>query len=207
MVLLDEQQVEKVRALINQQLPLEEALAEDMLDHFCCSIETNMATGFDFNESIQKAFKAIAPAGLNEIEEERNLLFKIKPQILMKRIFYIGTFITTFSLSFSLLARHWHWQAGDTVMMLMGFLSLLILIIPTVGIMSYRNRKILNKADFFRILTGFMAGIGISTGMIFKVLHYPMANMLFSYGMLILIFVFLPLFFIQMYKRSYISSI
>lgn len=203
MVQLDEAQIDRVLSAIRQKYPGGSSLEGELLDHFCCFIEEQMDSGAGFEESLQKAFQSIAPNGIEEIEEELHLLLNLNPQTIMKRIFYVSAFIVTFSLMFSLLSRHWHWDTGANYMQLAGNLALLFLLLPSVSVMAIRNAKLLSKTDIFRMFTGVLAGVAFSTGMIFKALHFPYANILISSGMLILLFVFLPVFFWQLYKRSY----
>lgn len=204
MVQLEEAHIDMVLSAIRQELQIGSSLEVELLDHFCCFIEDHMAGGSSFDDSLQKAFRSIAPNGIEEIEDELHLLLSFKPQTTMKRIFYVSAFIVTFSLMFSLLSRHWHWSAGANYMQLAGNLSLLFLLLPSVSVMAIRNSKLFSKMDIFRMLTGILAGVFISTGMIFKALHFPYANILFSTGMLVLMFVFLPVFFWQLYKRAYL---
>jgi hypothetical protein len=203
MVQLDEAQIDRVLSVIRQESPGGSSLEDELLDHFCCFIEDHMAGGSSFQESLQRAYQSITPKGIEEIEEELQLLLNYKPQTIMKRIFYVSAFIVTFSLMFSLLGRHWHWEAGANYMQLAGNLALLFLLLPSVSVMAIRNTKLLSRTDIFRMFTGILAGVALSTGMIFKALHFPYANILISSGMLVLMFVFLPVFFWQLYKRSY----
>jgi hypothetical protein len=203
MVQLDEARIDSVLSAIRHEFPGGSSLEDELLDHFCCFIEEQMADGTGFEESLQKAFQSIAPHGIEEIEEELHLLLNFKPQTIMKRLFYVSAFIVTFSLMFSLLSRHWHWDTGANYMQLAGNLALLFLLLPSVSVMAIRNSKLLSKMDIFRMFTGILAGVALSTGMIFKALHFPYANILISSGMLALMFVFLPVFFWQLYKRSY----
>ncbi|MDN4164445.1 hypothetical protein QWY31_02975 [Cytophagales bacterium LB-30] len=200
---LDEEHTEKVWKAINGKASSSSTLANDLLDHACCFIEEQMRQGVDFANSLQNAMEHILPNGLEEIEQELALMMTIKPNKKMKQLFYISTFISVFSLIFSLLARHWNWHAGTIISTLVGNLCLLFFVFPLVIALAIKNRMILNKTDIFRVVLGVSSGTLITTGMIFKFLYFPMANYMFNIGMLILLFFFLPLFFYQLYARSY----
>jgi heme A synthase len=61
---------------------------------------------------------------------------------------------------------------------------------------NLRRQKLLS-------VTGFFATAFIATGILFKFMHWPFANILFFSGFIILITAFLPLFFYQRYKNYY----
>lgn len=203
MVQLDETQIDRVLSVLLQENPAASSLQDELLDHVCCFVEELMAGGSEFEESLQKACQSVAPNGIKEIEEELQLMLNLKPQTIMKRIFYASAFITTFSLLFSILCMHWHWNEGRAVMQLTGNLALLFLLLPSVTVMAISNLKLLNRLDIFRMTTGILSAMAIAVGMIFKHLYFPYANILISTGMLGLLFVFLPVFFWQLYKRAY----
>ena len=51
-------------------------------------------------------------------------------------------------------------------------------------------------------LIGFLASFTISTGFIFKIMHWPYANMLMLTGFIALNIGFLPLYFYNKYKAA-----
>jgi hypothetical protein len=57
-----------------------------------------------------------------------------------------------------------------------------------------------------RSISGAAGGLIIGAGSVFKIMHWPGANILTLLGMLLIIFVFVPLFFWQLYKREIQTS-
>lgn len=202
MDLLNEQEVERVWSALDQQSLASKELGEDLLDHFCCAIEELKATGKSFEESLELAFARIAPHGVEEISYEWELMMSLKPHKQMKKILYLSGFITAFCISMTILLRTMHWNDYANVLQVSGFLSLLLFGLPAIVVMAIRNRKLLNKIDMFRMSIGVLAAALFSVGMIFKTLHFPGAGMFFSVGMLLFTFIFLPIFFIQLYQRA-----
>lgn len=203
MELLDEKHTDLVWQAICKGTDGPSILTSDLLDHFCCFIEEQMSAGADFNSSLSLAILQIIPNGVQELEQELALMNTLKPQKKMKQLFYISTFVCSFSLIFSLLARHWNWHEGVTVFTLAGNISLLIFVLPLIIIMAVRNRTLLNLTDIIRMILGVASGALIALGMLFKFMYFPMANYMVNAGMLLLLFLFMPLFFYQLYKRSY----
>ena len=69
MALLTDEQVYLIRERIKAEVS-DAALCNDLLDHYCCFVEEQMDTGTNFETAYQKAFKAITPNGMHEIQEE-----------------------------------------------------------------------------------------------------------------------------------------
>lgn len=62
-----------------------------------------------------------------------------------------------------------------------------------------------NKILFMKKLlfsTGFLGALVLTLGTVFKILHYPGANVMFIVGLLLLLLVFVPLFTYNRYKLS-----
>lgn len=56
-------------------------------------------------------------------------------------------------------------------------------------------------------ISGFLASFMIFTGLLFKFMHWPYANIITFTGSLVLILIFIPVFFYHKYKLSYQKSI
>lgn len=202
MELLDDSQTERVWNALQDGYLKQNKLADELLDHFCCFIEEKMKQGEAFEDCLTAAFISIAPNGPDELEEELEFILTLNPQKKMKLTFYISAMISTFLILIGILLRTLHWHEIASLVLLTGFACLLFVVLPAIGVMAFRNRAILDRLDKFRLTTGLFSGILISVGTIFKHLHYPGAAMLMGLGMLILCFVFLPIFFYQLYKRA-----
>lgn len=166
MELLSDAEVERVWTAIDQQALASKALGEDLLDHFCCAIEELKASGKGFEESLELAFQQIAHHGIEDISYEWELLMSLKPHKQMKRILYLSGFITAFCISMTILLRTMHWNDYANIMQVSGFMSLLLFGLPALVVMAYRNRKLLNKVDVFRMSVGVSAAVLFSVGMI-----------------------------------------
>ncbi|KGO86537.1 hypothetical protein Q765_09925 [Flavobacterium rivuli WB 3.3-2 = DSM 21788] len=51
-------------------------------------------------------------------------------------------------------------------------------------------------------ISGFVAGFCLSTGSLFKIMHWPFASILLLLGFIILNVLFMPLFFYHKYKTA-----
>ncbi len=204
MVQLSDEQVDIIYQRITSDGVTTTALQGGLLDHYCCYIEEEMSNGTDFEAAYRKAFMAITPNGMHEIEEELFFLMNFKKQTNMKRVIYGTGFAAAFLISMGLLFKTLHWP-GASVMMFSGFGALII----AIAALWAHSLKHMNKYSGIyktQIFSGFAAGLLVSSGSMFKTLYFPTANIQIMLGMLLLNLVFLPLFFYQLYKQS-ISSV
>lgn len=112
-------------------------LAENILDHICCSIENDCATNFD--EAYQKAIASFGPNGFERTQQQTTFLITLKRKTIMIKTMHI---------------------------------------------------------------LGYLAALLGSMGLLFKVLYWPGANVMITVGILLLNLGFLPLYFIDRYKRA-----
>ena len=176
----------------------DQRLHADLVDHICSYLEEQESD--DFAELLEQSIHLLAPNGVQEIEEERFFLFHFHKQLTMKKILFFSGFATTFLLTTGFTFKQLHWP-GANVLLTLGNSGLIftILLIASNGIRQASNHT---TAFNVRIFTGVIAALLIAMGSLFKLFHFPSANIQFVLGILLLNFVFLPLFFYQLYKQS-----
>lgn len=197
---LTEKEVDLVSQRLHEQGISQPDLHTDLLDHFCCLLEQS-EPHLPFEEVWRQALEAVAPtAGLHQLEEERFFLFHFKKQTTMNRLIFASGFITTFLLSFGLMFKTMHWFPAN-LLMGAGFVLLIItaLILLAKAVTQLSRHTVAYRV---RILFGIAAAVLIGTGSLFKLLHFPTANVQLVLGMALLNLVFLPLFFYQLYKQA-----
>ena len=201
MVQLSDEQVDIIEQRINKDGVTTNTLQRGLLDHYCCFIEEAMdSEKIDFETAYGLAFKAITPNGMHEIQEELFFLLTFKKQTNMKRIIYGAGFIAAFCISMGLLFKILHWP-GAQVMLFTGF-GALIVTLSALLTQSFRHLKNYATGYKVRMFAGVIGGVLVASGSMFKILYFPGANIQTVLGMFILNFVFLPLFFLQLYKQS-----
>lgn len=176
------------------------ALFTDLLDHVCCCMEQEMSAGADFESAWKRACETVCPDGIADIEEELFFLLHFNKQLNMKRILFSSGFLSTFLVSTGILFRTLHWP-GQNIILFSGFAALLVTMV-VLFIYSLRSMSSMSGSYKARIVLGTCSGLLVAVGSMFKILHYPGANILTFTGMLLLNIVFLPMFFYQLYRRS-----
>ena len=196
-------QVEIVRRVVDTSGIETETLKDDLLDHLCCVIESEMSRGKgkEFSQLLNEAVAELAPEGLKQIQYETVFLLNSKRILIMKKLMYfvglIGAMALTGGFTFHLL----HWPGADQLF-LTGFFVLVLLFIPLSAVDRYK--VILAKAlsEKMRVIFGIVAALLAGSGGIFKILHLPGADQLLIGAAIVFIFGFLPFLFFTMYKKS-----
>ncbi|HRO43044.1 MAG TPA: hypothetical protein PL009_09430 [Flavipsychrobacter sp.] len=178
-------------------------LQEDLLDHVCTYIENS--TTHDFNVLLEEALALLAPSGLHEIEEERFFLFHFHKQLTMKKLIFFSGFATSFLFATGITFKQMHWPWAN--ILLFGANMALISVILLIARNGFKHARAHSTMSGVRVATGVIAALLIAAGNIFKLFHFPTANIQFVLGMLLLNFVFLPLFFFQLYKQSILKNL
>jgi hypothetical protein len=174
-------------------------LHADLLDHLCCLVE-EMEGDLPMELAFDRAFCMLCPEqDLHHLQKERESLIHSNTIIMTQLKFFLG-FSASFLLSMGLLFRMMHWPAG-TGMLLMGHAALLGLSFTLLaGLLKEPGSRPAMQQT--RNAAGAFAALFIAVGGMFKIFHFPTANIQLVAGILLLNLVFLPLLFIQLYRRE-----
>lgn len=118
----------------------------------------------------------------------------------MKRIMYGSGFLAAFGISTGLMFRTMHWIGADMILLVGFFALLLSVIVLLVNAIRHMNKH--SSAYNARMILGVASGFLIASGSIFKMFWMPGANIQMVLGMGIFSFIFLPMFFYQLYVKA-----
>src|SRR5688572_300979 len=85
---LSPEQVNIIRELVEKGGIKFELLKEDVIDHLCCVVESELDRKKSFEVAVQEAVAELAPDGLEEIQRETVFLLNSTKIIRMKKIMY-----------------------------------------------------------------------------------------------------------------------
>jgi len=198
--MLNDQQYQRVydevRSAVSQQL-----LVNELIDHLCCGIEQKMEQGGSFEQAFQEAMNDLCDTNLKEIEIQTIYLLTLSNSYPMKKFTYLSGFLATTSILTGFIFKVLHWKGADWIIVF-GHLFLL----TTMLLLLIFNGKTASlKTKLLRLLA-IMSGILISIGGIFKIFHWPSANIQMIAGMFLLITIVVPAYFWKLYKESLIAS-
>lgn len=169
-----------------------ECLQQNLLDHVCCIIEQNLKEGDDFESFYSQTIQTFYKNNLWEIEEETKQLLTFKNYYAMKKTMLVSGTMSVLLLTMGLIFKFLHWPGASAgIVFGVGLLSLVFL--PLVFVLKFKEKQ--NTKDKLTILFGSLAAILISLGILFKVMHWPFANILIISSMAVSLLLFLPTYF------------
>lgn len=198
MYVLSDEEIDFVSADIRARGIGLNSLHENILDHVCCLLEEEMQLGQDFHAHYETVITRFYREALWEIEEETYLLITFKNYRTMKKVTTISGIFSAIVLNIGIIFKYMHWP-GAAVCILLGILSMAFVFLPLVLIM--RNRDTTSTREKIVNSLGFVLAITLSLHVLFKVMHWPGANILINVTGLLLAG-FIPLFFFNGYKNE-----
>ena len=163
-------------------------LKEDLVDHICCDVESEMEQGYKFNDAYKMVQQRIGYRGLKKIQDDTFYLID-KTYRIMKNTMKATGLIAPVLMGFGSLFKVFHWP-GASVLLVLGFLTLCLVFLPTSVYVLYKETR--SNKNVLTYLTGFIAAFAFALGVLFKVQHWPASGILLVVGEFMLIVLFLP---------------
>lgn len=168
------------------------SLQQDLLDHVCCVIEQSLEDGGDFEHFYLQTIATFYEKELKEIEVETTHLLIHKNYYVMKKIMLIVGTMATGILGFGLLLKFMHWP-GAAVCIVFSVFLLSFIFFPLLFILKIKEKQ--QNTDKVILFIGTLSAMIISVGLVFKIMHWPYANMLITSAFFMMLLLFLPIYF------------
>ncbi|TSE09794.1 hypothetical protein [Aquimarina algiphila] len=198
---LTSEQEDNIRDYVDKQGLKIQSLHDDIIDHLCCVIESQLGKGKQFDHLLEEAIRELAPNGLTDIEHKTFFLLNSKRILLMKKLMYligfIGSVTLTIGVTFKLL-----WYPGANVLLMTGFLALLLIFMPLYAFDRYKVAISKAISERMKIILGLTAAIITGLSVLFKIMHLQGTEILLLIGAFVFAIGYLPFFFFTMYKKS-----
>ncbi|WP_220463943.1 GldL-related protein [Adhaeribacter radiodurans] len=104
-----------------------EKLADSLLDHICCSIESGPES--DFATAYAHSLTSFGKEGIQKIQQEIKLQLLFKKEIMMKKMMYVFGYIAASLVTTGLLFKLNHWP-GATILLVLGIALLNLGFLP-----------------------------------------------------------------------------
>jgi len=173
-------------------------LADDLIDHICCEVESEMNQGKSFEEAYDVVKQQTGIKVLQEIQENTYYLID-KNYRRMKTTMKITGNVSMATIAIATVMKILHLQ-GAAVLMLLGFIVLCLVFFPSAIYTNYKELK--EKGPIALHISILIGGILTMFGILFKVLHWPVAGELIFIGWSIIIWIFLPILLFVKLKGS-----
>jgi hypothetical protein len=198
MVRISDEQVDFILHEIEAHGVTIEDLQYNLLDHMCCIIENEMSETDNFDQFFKGLLPRFFNDNLREIQEETELLLTFKHFYAMKKTLNISGLLSAgFTLLGSVL-KVMHWP-GAGVSFVLGVAFFTLIFLPLMIALKFRDEG--TKTDKLVLSFGFLVGIVTSLGFLFKLMHWPGANMLMLSGLVSFTFVYVPIYFFTRVRR------
>jgi len=176
-----------------------EDVRDNILDHVCCIIEHEMSREEDFYVFYEQTIARFYTRNLREIEEETKNLITFKYYYDMRRTLKITAIATSLLIISGGIFKFQHWP-GAAVFLFSGLILFSLVFLPLNIILKFRDNQ--EKENRMIMLVGFLtASIG-TIGILFKVMHWPTANILFYGSFITFLVLFIPLYFYTKFRQS-----
>lgn len=197
MVELTELQIELIDAYIKENGVAQNKLQEDLLDHLCTSIETQLQQGRSFEEAFQYTLNLFGPGGLKQVQNETfELLTEMNAT--MKKVTFGFGLTSTFLLLAGTIFKLMHWP-GANIMFMLGAMILALIYLPLI--LAHKLKESPNNEAVLHI-SGFVGLAFTTLGTLFKILHWPGASVMLMVGLGTLAFLYVPIYFYKRYQTS-----
>ena len=191
MVELSKDQVQYILKDIHQNGIQNEDLALNLLDHICCILEEELDDIRSFETHYPLVFKRFFKKEMVEIEEETQLLLTFQNYYAMKNVMIKSGFISSILFIIGAILKIAH-LPGAAVLLLVAAAVFSLVFLPIFFVFKSKNSSGSTKLI---IGSGVLFGIIFCIATLFKVMHWPGANLLWKIGLADLFFLFLPLYF------------
>jgi hypothetical protein len=175
-----------------------ESLQQNLLDHICCIIEHDLEENGDFESFYQKTIKTFYKDALWEIEEETIQLLTFKNYYTMKKTMIVSGTFSAAAMSIGILFKFMHWP-GASALIILGIAVSSLVFLPLLFTLKAKEKQ--NIKDKFILGIGMLAGILISIAILFKVMHWPGANLMGSSVIGIMGLIYIPVYFFSGIKN------
>jgi hypothetical protein len=203
--IITDEQFEFIKAEIDKSSLSVEQVKDDLLDHFCCTVETYLMEGLSFEAAYQKTFLQVCPGGLNEIDYELFIALNFNKIMSRQKLKYSLGLVVSVCISIGSLFKAMEWPAANYLLWI-GLAGFVLLLLPLFAYDTYKERE-KSRIEKIKDALGFSSASILGTGIILKIGHLTGGGILLVGGTALFTFGFLPFLFLVLYKKSLLQKI
>lgn len=195
---ISEQQIDFILNDISARGVEMESLQQNLLDHICCIIEHELEENGDFERFYQKTVKSFYKDALWEIEEETLQLLMFKNYYTMKKTMIVSGTFSAAVMSLGIFFKFMHWP-GASILIILGIAVSSLVFLPLLFTLKAKEKQ--HTKDKITLAIATLAGALISLAILFKVMHWPGANLMGTIFVGLMILVYIPVYFFSGIKN------
>jgi len=198
MVDLTEQNISEIKLLVEARGVEMEELSYDLVDHICCMIEEKMENGSTYSSALEECITSFGKKGIRKIQEETTFLLT-NNTLKMRKTMHITGITAAVLLLFATIFKILHFP-GVALLYIIGVSLLCLIFMPIF--LTLRVKEKISKPRLWVNIAGTFSAFIVTFGILFKVMHWPWANILMTIGVALILFVYLPLYIFNYYKNK-----
>lgn len=195
---LNDQQIDFISNDIRTRGIAMVSLQHDLLDHICCVMEQELEPGGDFEQCYLSVISRFYRSELKEIETETVHLLTHKNYYTMKKTMMASGALSVGILTAGIIFKFLH-LPGAAMMLVLGIFILSFIFLPLTFLLRVGEKQ--EKSQKAISVVGGVCAMLISLGVLFKIMHWPGANMMCSLSLLMMIFIFIPVYFFTGFRN------
>ncbi len=180
--------IEVIAADVRSQEIVFTHLADELIDHICCDVESEMESGLTFYEAYARVRQKFGRRRLKEIQEETLYVTDTKYRI-MKNAMKISALAGTILFGFAAMFKIQHWP-GAGIMLTLGAVILTFVFVPSALVVLWKETK--NSRKLFLFISAFLSAGFFISGILFKIQHWEGGGVLLMLAGVSLIFLLIP---------------
>lgn len=194
MALLNDEDIDWIKQLIAKNGITDLDMADSILDHLCCMAESRDINQHQWKSFIETEIQRMHPISLKSLEEEKDIIIQQLKKQTMKK-----TTLALMATSVTLLV-------AGTVFKVLHLPGASMIIVLGVGIGSIAAlastlQQMKNeRSALFSLLSIF--AVSFSLGCLFKIQHWPFANILMLSAVLGISFLYVPLSYLRLRRAG-----
>lgn len=185
---LTSQNIQQISRDISREEIVYSHLLDELIDHVCCDVEDEMYKGLSFTEAYSLVKLRIGPDRFRDIQKDTLYAVDFKYRN-MKNLMKISGTAGTILLSFGALFKIQHWPLAGVMMTLGAFILALMFLPSSLGVLWKETH---NKKRLLLFVSAFITGAFFIAGTLFKVQHWPAANIVLFVSLTSAIFLLFP---------------
>ena len=192
MYCLTDEQVDYILNDIRRNGVEMEDLQLNLLDHICCIVEQNLEENGDFEGFYLATIKQFYKNNLREIEDETIRLLTFKNYYGMKKVMIVTGAISAVAFILGSVFKVMHWP-GAGILLTLAMLITSVIFLPLLALLKTREGG--TTRDKIVLVTGAVVGMLFFLSSLFKVMHWPGANIMLISTIILSTFVLIPVYF------------
>lgn len=192
MVVLSDNQVQSILDDLRRKGIKRKELQLDLLDHICCLMEEEMDQPSDFQACYDRILPQFFRRELQEIQAETDLLFIFKNYYTMKKMMLYSGGITAILFTVGAWFKIMHWP-GAAILLVGSIFIFSTIFLPLLSVLKVKEVKPIREKLIIAIAAIFALLFCVSV--MFKIMHWPFANIMWLLALGILMLCFLPIYF------------